>query len=152
MALDPNNDVPLPKKNLTVLLPTGRVYRVDFSEKPFIESPEKINWSISYGKMLLGKFQFGRSRTLTVDEMELENIYDPGFPTGDSPTQNLSIQLSAAINGKDTDYTVTPTILERTEDYVRCAARLTGKNLSLMVSGQYNVNSFTLTCHNHGRR
>lgn len=152
MALDPNNDIPLPKRNITCLQPDGRVYRVDFSEKPFLENPELINWDISYGKMVIGKFQLTRNRFLTVDEMELENVYNPGFPIGELPAANLSIRLSAALNGKDTDTIIDPVIVERTDDYVRCATRLTAKNLSILIGGQYNMTSFTLTSHIHGRR
>lgn len=151
MALDPLNEVPLAKRNLGVLTRTGQTYRVDFSERPQQLSPEKVDWNISLSKAVFGKFQFSRSRAATLDEIEFENILHTGYlPPG--ATSDLKVTVPYSIDGKNITGIKDPIVLEDSPEYIKCAYRVTGRNFSVQLSGQFNVNTFILTGHLSGRR
>lgn len=151
MAIDALNEVPLAKRNLGILTRTGRTYRVDFSERPQAIDPDRINWEISLSKAIFGKFQFTRTRAATLDEIEFENIlHTTHIPTGASG--DLKVTVPYSLDGKNITGIKEPVVLEDSPEYMRCAYRVTGRNFSVQLSGQFNVNTFILTGHVSGRR
>lgn len=151
MALDPFNEVPLAKRNIGVLTKTGRTYRLDFSERPQEIEPEDVNWDISLSKAIFGKFQFSRSRAVTLDEIEFENIlHTTHIPPGS--VVDLKVTVPYSIDGKNITGIKDPMVLSDTPEYIRCAYRVSGRNFSVQLSGQFNINTFILTGHMSGRR
>lgn len=151
MALDPLNEVPLAKRNIGVLTKTGRTYRLDFSERPQEIPPENIDWELSKSKAIFGKFQFSRSRAVTLDEIEFENIVHSQYiPPGQ--VADLVVTVPYSLDGKNITGIKDPVVLSDSPEYIRCAYRVSGRNFSVQLSGQFNVNTFILTGHISGRR
>lgn len=151
MALDPLNEVPLAKRNIGVLTRTGQTYRLDFSERPQEIPPDTIDWELSQSKAIFGKFQFSRSRTTTLDEIEFENVVHSQYiPTGQ--LTDLKVTVPYSLDGKNITGIKDPVVLSDSPEYIRCAYRVTGRNFSVQLSGQFNLNTVILTGHVSGRR
>lgn len=148
MALD---KIPVPKNTLVVLRPDGRLYVVDFSERPQGGDANLIDWNLSVSKLIVGKVQAIRSRFITVEEIEMENVQVTDQPPSGSMT-DFELTLFASLNGKDIDSTNVLSIAERTDEYAKAVCRHTAKNFSLQIRGTYNVNTVVFTYHQNGRR
>lgn len=143
--------VPLPKRTMVLARANGQLYQIDFTDRPQMDDPALIDWELSVSKLLIGKFQLTRSRFVTVDEIELENIERTGqFPAPGIP--DFGVTVYSSIDGKNVTETVFPSVAKDEEGYVRLTTRLTGKNFSVMLRGTYNINTVIFTTHNHGRR
>lgn len=103
--------------------------------------------SVADGTLILGKYQFVRSRFLQLQEIEIENL--------NTATGNIPLQLTVAPSqdGKNWDSpvsTLTPTVTDG--QYVKYTPHITAKNHSLILQGQFNLNTVILSFNIHGRR
>ena len=143
--------VPAPKDTLIVARADGRLYTVDFREYPHLSDPAKVDWTISISKIVVGKLQQNRTRWLTLEEIELENVVQTSQPAPGTLT-DMGLTVFGSQDGKNIDSTVIPHIAERDNSYVRAQCRVTAKNFQVQLRGTYNTNTITLTYHNHGKR
>lgn len=127
--------VEVPKKSVAFLGAGGSIHILDTD----INSPN------SNGVMILGKYQYVRSRFLTMQAVEFENVN-----TGD----NFSLQLLPSMDGKVwydkiEGYAVPPVSGSKAREY---KFHKTGKNHSLLFKGAFNAVSLVLTFTPHGAR
>lgn len=129
--LDTTNEVP--KKSVAFLASNGAVTLLDTD----------IGSTTASGVMLLGKFQYARSRLLTLQGVELENIN-----AGD--TFNL-LDLPAA-DGKNFGTAVTGYLAASSGKFRGYSFRTTALNHTLVLKGAWNAVSVVLTFTIHGAR
>jgi hypothetical protein len=123
-----------PRDSLGFLKADGSIYVVDFT----YTSPN------SNGVMLLGKFQYVRSRTIQLDSVELENVR-----TG----TNFQLYALTSLSGKSTSGAPIPGYLAETGiNFRKYAFRTTGLNHTLLCIGNFFMVSFILKFNIHGRR
>lgn len=143
--------IPLPKNTLVVARRDGRLYVADFTEFPQLDDPGIVDWSISISKIIMGKAQANRTRLLTLEELTVENIVHTGqIPEG--ATEDFEITVFGSMDGKNISKTVKPVIQIDDGGFIKAYAHVTATNFSIQLRGTYNLNTFTLTYHNHGRR
>lgn len=153
MATEANNlkQVPLPKNTMVVATEAGALYVVDFTEFPHLDDPSVINWDISVSKLVIGKLQQTRTRMLTLEEIECENIvHTEQYPEG--TTKDFQMTVFGTIDGKNPAIIAEPTIAEDEGGYVSAKCRLTAKNFEIQLRGTFNVNTLVVTTHSAGRR
>ena len=142
---------PLPKNTLVVAREDGRLYVVDFSERPQRSDSAEIDWDVSIAKIIVGKLQQSRTRLLTVEEVEFENVTHSGQSLPGA-SADLQLSLSGSLDGKNESFTVIPTTSIDDDGYVLAKCRVTAKNFSLQVVGSYIMNTVQVTVHQSGRR
>jgi hypothetical protein len=123
----------IPRQSLGFLKKDGSVSVVDFS----IGSP-----ALS-GTMILGKYQYVRSRLMQLDEIELESI---------RPTQTFSLAILTSYEGKQIDLVTTPYLANSGGLNRTYTCRVTGTNHSLLLKGGFMCDSIVLTFNIHGKR
>ena len=129
------NVVEVPKRSVAFLGAGGSVHILD----------SNINSDVSNGVMILGKYQYIRTRVLTMQSVEFENVN-----VGD----NFSMHLLPSLDGK-TPYAVVPgyPVSSAAVSKVRAYNFFkTGKNHSLLLKGAFNAVSLVLTFTAHGAR
>lgn len=139
------------KNTMIVAQLDGRLYTVDFTDHPELDYPDAVNWDISVSKVILAKVQHSRTRHQTLEEIEFENVY----PTGQVPagyTGDYEITVFGKTDGGAEDLTVSPTVVQEEEGYIRAVCRATAKNFSIQLRGTYTLNTIALTYHLHGKR
>lgn len=151
MTTSPLYKLPAPKDTLIVGRADGRLYVADFREYPQLDTPSKVDWTLSVSKIIVGKLEQNRSRHLTLEEIELENVVQT-MQSAPGTTTDMGITVFGSQDGKNIESTTTPHIAERDDSYVRAQCRVTAKNFQVQLRGTYNVNTITLTYHNHGKR
>lgn len=120
-----------PRQSLGFLQADGTAKVVDFS----------VNYAGSNGVLVLGKYQFVRSRLLTLDTIDVENVQS---------SANFDLKVFTAVDGKN--FAVySPTLLLEDGRLRKYGYDKTGKNHSLCFKGQFHVESLELAFHVHGR-
>lgn len=142
---------PLPKNSMLVARQDGRLYQVDFTEFPHLNTPGAVDWDLSIAKMLIGKFQVSRTRFVTIDEITFENVVRTG-EIPDGTTTDLEITVFKTLNGKSAEPGIFPVPSDEQDGLIVLPLRSTGQNFSVQLRGHYNVNTMTIRSHNHGRR
>ena len=125
-----------PRRSIAFLQPDGSVKLVNPS----------VTFANSSGVLLLGKFQYVRSRLLSLEGLEFQAVqpnqaciaYDLVSESGGSLESTVRYQL----------YDVTPSG-EKQKQY-KC--HKTGTNHSILLIGGFDISGFVLTFHIHGRR
>lgn len=137
---------PFPKNTLLVVREDGRIYCVDFSERPQRADPREIDWDVSISKILLSKIQLTRSKHVTLEEIEMESVTNT--------LQNGAPKLTVlgSTDGKTDTITVQPIITENEGGFVQAKCRVTAKNFGVMLQGSYILNTVSVTVHQNGRR
>lgn len=97
----------------------------------------------SSGVMLLGKFQFVRTRLLTMQQVEFENVN-----VGDT----FNLYLLPSYDGKTLEPAVTGYLLESSGKTRRYGFRNTAINHTIAAVGAFTAVSFVLTMTVHGAR
>ena len=143
--------VPAPKDTLIVAQQSGRLYTADFREYPQLDDSTAVDWDISIAKIIVGKLTQVRTRYLTLEEIECENTVQTSQPAPGTST-DLKLTVFGSLDGKNNDFTVDPTVVDRDNGYVKAVCRATAKNFAVQLRGTYNINTIVLTFHNHGRR
>lgn len=152
MATSEAIGLPVSKRTMIVAREDGRLYSVDFSENPQLDDPGLIDWEISISKILLGKFQFTRTRWVTLDELEFENTVRTGqVPTG--ADSDLEVSVYGSLDGKNpVADVVAPYVAEEAGGLIHLNTRLTGQNFAVQLRGTYNLNTIVFVTHQNGRR
>ena len=122
----------IPRQSLAFLQADGTLKIVDFSSYS----------ATSNGVLALGKYQFVRSRLMTLDTVAIENVYYPN---------TFSCTVLSAINGK-TQTSSTPSVLESADRQITYGSRVSGINHALVFSGSFLLESVVLQFHIHGKR
>lgn len=143
--------IPAPKDTMIVARGDGRLYVVDFREFPHLDDPAAVDWDLSVSKMIVGKLEQNRTRHVTLEEIEFENVVQTSQPAPGTST-DMGITVFGSQDGKNIESVTVPHIAERDNSYVRARCRVTAKNFQVQLRGTYNINTITLTYHNHGKR
>lgn len=143
--------IPAPKDTMIVARQDGRLYTADFREFPHLDDPGTVDWNISISKLIIGKLQERRTRHVTLEEVEFENVVQTGQPLPGSP-DDFKLTVFGSLDGKNIESTIDPHIAERDGSYIKATCRTTAKNFMIQLTGTYNVNTLAVTYHNHGRR
>lgn len=93
------------------------------------------------GVLVLGKYQYVRSRLLTLDLIELEDV---------EPGTDFQVVLQTAIDGKNF-YNTTPAPILAAGELRKYGTNETGRNHSIVCKGQFHLNTVQLTFHTNGR-
>lgn len=151
MDLTQLTEIPAPKDTMIVGRGDGRLYVVDFTECPQLTTATDIDWSLSVSKIIVGKLQQNRSRWITLEELEFENIAqtDQNMP---GALSDVEITLYGTQDGKNVNNITFPVIVTREGSYIHAKCRMTAKNFQVGLCGTYNINTIVFTYHNHGKR
>lgn len=124
----------VPRNSIGFLKSNGQVVSLDFDA--YITATDTV--------ALFGKYQLVRSRTIQLDGIEFENI-----EAGDT----FTVRALPSIDGKNAGaaQTLTPTV-ESSGLYRKYNAKAVGKNIGIMLTGSFSLNSFILNFHVHGKR
>ena len=151
MASAAMQTTPLPKNTLIVAQENGRLYKLDFTEYPHLDDPGLVDWEVSVSKIVIGKIQQTRQRFITLEGFDVENIVQTNqFPVGSS--KDFDATVFVTLDGKNVVREVTPALVSRDGANAVFACRQTGQNFSIQIRGTYNINTMTVTFHNHGKR
>ena len=108
MATAPNlRLIPAPKDTMIVARADGRLYVVDFREYPHLDDAASIDWNLSVSKMIVGKLEQVRTRHVTLEEIEFENVVQTSQPAPGTTT-DMGITVFGSQDGKNIDSTTTP--------------------------------------------
>lgn len=145
--------VPLPKNTVAVIRADGRIYIADFTEFPQLDDPSQVDWNLSVSKLYLAKIKSNRTRFVTMEEIEIENIVHTEQPPSDI-VGDLGLTVHGSLDGKSVDslVEVTPTTSIDANGFIQAKCRVTANNFGIMLRGTYNVNTISVTLHNSGRR
>lgn len=123
----------LPRQAIGFLQQDGTCNVVDFD----VYNPA------SNGTLILGKYQYVRARNLILDEFLLENIYNPD-------TFNCTIMTS--LDGKTVSSLDVPVLATSGGGQSKYTARSEGQNISLLLQGQFHIESGVLTFNPGAKR
>lgn len=122
----------IPKQSIAFLQDSGAVYTVDFASSA--SSPDSC--------MLLGKYQYVRSRLLQLDEVKVETVRD---------SKGFQLTDLVALDGRDT--VPDAGFLAETDPMQRVYFfRAIGTNHTLEFAGNFRVVSLTMRFNVHGKR
>jgi hypothetical protein len=123
-----------PKQNMAFLQASGAIQVLSFSELATAPAQDAT--------LILGKFQYVRSRLLQLDQIDLESIRSD---------KTAGLKVLSSVDGKNfsvsSPYAQTPVGLERTY-----RSRAIGINHSLVITGSFRLNSVILSFNIHGKR
>ncbi len=129
----PSENVELPKRSIAFLGATGSIHVVNTD----------IGASNSSGVMLLGKFQYVRSRFLQLQQVEFENVNQ-----GDT----FSLLLLPSLDGKNFESPVSGYLHISAGKLRTYRFHSTALNHTLVAKGAFNATSFVLTFNVSGAR
>lgn len=100
------------------------------------------------GIVIFGKFQNKRSRLLTIQQCDIEGVYQDTF------TQQPQFQIFAAAStdGYKPDAIFPMTLIKAGSKFAKYAKRLTGMNVSLILLGTFALSSYLLEVTEDGDR
>lgn len=125
-----------PRRSMAFLKSDGSVYLMNPS----------VTLATSNGVILLGKFQYVRSRTLTLESLDFQTVH---------PDQSVAVYDLVSVTGGTLEST------ERILGYETSVSgqsqrtykfHKTGINHSILITGGFFLSSFVLSFHVHGRR
>ncbi len=122
-----------PRSSIGFLQADGTIKTVDFT----------LDNVTASGTLLLGKYQYIRARTITLDELNLENVF---------PTSTFSVSNLLSRDGKNTVVMPVTPVLPITGNLRQYNLRQTGINHSLLIQGNFYLSSIVLNFHMNGRR
>lgn len=93
------------------------------------------------GVLMLGKYQFQRSRMTQMESIELENIRQGA---------QFLVELLTSLNGNSVTRS-SPYLAESDEEYRKYLTDKVGKNHSILIVGAFSIVSLVLTLNIHGR-
>jgi hypothetical protein len=107
-----------------------------------------LTYQAATGVLVLGKFQYARSRFLQLHEVELEG----GQNTAIISSPNLSCVALPSLDGRNFDAPVSLTASTLTGGLAAYPAHLTSQNISLAIKGAFNLSSVQLKFSPRGDR
>lgn len=123
----------IPRESLAFLQKDGAIKIVDFS----------YTSSTASGVMLLGKYQYARSRMIQLQGVELENV---------RAGSNFTLLNYYSPDGKSLGIPKAGYLKLSAESFREYLFHTTGVNHSLLFKGAFFINSLVLTFNIHGRR
>lgn len=121
-----------PRTSIGFLQADGTIKTVDFT----------VGSSNSNGTLILGKYQYVRTRMLQLEQIDLENIFT---------TSTFSVNNLLSLDGKNT--TMQPLAVRSVMGNLRSySCRQTGLNHSLLIQGNFYLSSVILKFNMHGKR
>lgn len=123
----------LPRQAIGFLQLNGVCLTVDFD----------VYNSQSDGTLILGKYQYVRARNLILDEFWLENIYN---------TDTFDCTIMTSLDGKVVSSLDVPTLVDNAGAQSHYTARSEGQNISLLLQGQFHIESGVLAFNPGGKR
>jgi hypothetical protein len=127
------NSVEVPKRSIAFLGKGGSIHILN----------SDIIAADSNGVMLLGKFQYVRTRLLTMQQIEFENV---------NPGDTFNLYLLPSFDGKTLESAVAGYPLQSSGKTRRYGFRSTGLNHTIAAVGAFTAVSFVLTMTVHGAR
>lgn len=125
--------VDVPRNSIGFLKANGQVVSLDFDA--YITANDTV--------ALFGKYQLVRSRLLQLDGIEFENV-----EAGDT----FTVRVLPSIDGKNAGTAQVLPVAETSGFYRRYSSKAVGKNVGIMLTGSFSLNSFILNFHVHGKR
>lgn len=103
--------------------------------------------------LILGKFQYVRSRFITLEEIELESEQDSTLmqPNSSAPT-NFTLACLATLDGKNFQPYYSPTLVNSSGTLRAYKCHKTGMNHSLVLKGAFDINTVQLKFTPNGKR
>lgn len=98
------------------------------------------------GVVIFGKFQLVRANLMTLQQLELEGVYQSGN------AYQLRAFASASFNGSKPDNIQEMKKLTQDAGFARYAKRITGVNINIMVFGTFALSSYLLEVTQDGDR
>jgi hypothetical protein len=128
------SDTESAKNSIAFCTSTGALYTLDMD----------IQSSVSNGVMLLGKYQYHRSRLITLEKVEVENVIQDGsqFTLLDLPT----------IDGKNFAPAIVGYNSAHDGLHRQYLFHNTAVNHTIVLKGNWNASSMIITFHVHGKR
>lgn len=127
------DDADTPRKQLAMMQSDGTVLTVEYAAG--ITSEDSI--------MILGKFQYTRSRHIQLDAVELESV---------EPTDDLDVYDLQTLDGKTFEAPVAGYVMPYL-GFSRCYNfRLSAQNHSILIKGTFKLDSIQITFNVHGKR
>lgn len=123
----------IPKKSIAFLQATGAIQIVDFD----------INAAASSGVMILGKFQFVRSKMMQLQSVEIENV---------NPGATFSLYDIPSMDGKNLEGAIAGFPAAAVGKLRVYSFHRTALNHSILCKGAFNAVSLTLTFFTGGSR
>lgn len=100
------------------------------------------------GVLLLGKFQYVRSRKIQLHKIEIEGPQN----TAIIPSPNFSCFILPSLDGRTFDVAVTPYQVSNSGGLASYTAHTTAQNHSILLKGAFNVNTLQLRFSPRGDR
>ena len=100
------------------------------------------------GVLVLGKFQYVRSRKIQLHEIEIEGPQN----TAIVPSPNFSCALLPSLEGRNFDTAVTPYQTNLSNGLASYNCHTTAQNISIVLKGAFNVNTLQLKFSPRGDR
>lgn len=111
---------------------TEETYIVDFEL-------EASSGGLHTGVLVLGKFQYVRSRFLALDELSIE---------GKFPVTPVDVRILPTLDGKTFQSALTPTLVAAPNTTLReYACRVEAKNVSVVLKGRFSISCLELVFH-----
>lgn len=107
-----------------------------------------LSWESDEGVLVLGKFQYARSRFLQLEEIEIEGPQNSDI----IPAPNFSCAVLPSLNGRTFDSPVTPYQVSLTGGLAAYNCHCVGQNVSVALKGAFNVNTVQLKFTARGDR
>lgn len=115
----------LPRQAIGLLQTNGQCISVNFD----------VENTTSNGTLILGKYQYVRARNLILDEFWIETIYNQG---------TFACTVMTSLDGKTISSLDTPYLYSASSGQNHYQARSEGQNLSLLLQGQFHIESGVL--------
>lgn len=123
----------IPRKSIAFLKADGTVTLVNFA----------VGFTNRNGTILLGKYQYVRSRTLHIDTLEIENPTNGG---------EFSVHDMVSADGKNYSQVIPGDVLSSGDDVAMYGfGSVGGKNHSLLIKGAFNLTTIAMNMHIGGR-
>jgi len=107
-----------------------------------------VTYQSAQGVLVLGKFQYARSRKIQLHETEIEGPQN----TAIVPTPNFSCVILPSLDGRTFDAAVTPYEVSKTGGLAVYNCHATAQNVSVALKGAFNVNTLQLKFSPRGDR
>lgn len=100
------------------------------------------------GVIIFGKFQLLRSNLMQLQQVDFEGSY----PATDTGLPQIKVFASASIEGAGTDLQAPMVLLKSSSKYAKYAKRMTGTNITLVVTGTFAFSTYIVEATQDGDR
>jgi len=106
------------------------------------------------GVLILGKFQYVRSRFMRLEEIEIESEQSSAVISANAipMSPNFTLAILPSLDGKNFNTAITPTLVSNTNELRSYKCHNTAMNHSLVLKGAFDVNTVQLKFVPDGKR